>query len=51
MTTLNPGFALNSVFRKYVWNYDALAIVLVNVIGELERQRTAAASRGFLAAA
>ena len=50
---------LNCVLRQHVWSSEAWPlsklgyslILVVNVVGELQRKRTLAASRGFLAAA
>ena len=44
--TLNPDFVLNCVLRQHVWSSEAW-----HVVGELQRKRTLAASRGFLAVA
>ena len=58
--TLNPDFVLNCLLRQHVWSSEAwplsklgCLILVVNVVnvGELQRKRTLAASRGFLAAA
>ena len=58
--TLNPDFALNCVLRQHVWSSEAwlskhmaslISFLVRNVVGELQRKRTLAASRGFLAAA
>jgi len=56
--TLNPDFVLNCVLCQHVWStvkrgFRSLAslILVVNVVGELQRKRTLAGSRGFLAAA
>jgi len=57
--TLNPDFVLNCVLRQHVWSalkrgrFRSLAslILVVNVVGELQRKRTLATLRGFLAAA
>jgi len=57
---LKPDFVLNCVLRQHVWSSEAWSlsklaslILVVNVVnvGELQRKRTLAASRGFLAAA
>jgi len=53
---LNPDFVLNCVLRQHVWSlsvaaFEAWLILVVKVVGELQRKRTLAASRGFLAAA
>ena len=58
MTSNDPVwiFSLNSVLRRYVWfgalkpGFRSLATLklIVNVVGELKRKRTAEASRGFL---
>ena len=56
--TLNPDFVLNCVLRQHVWSSEAwlskhmASLILVrNVVGELQPERTLATSRGFLAAA
>ena len=55
--TLNLDFVLNCVLRQHVgalkrgFRSMASLILVVNVVGELQRKRTLAASRGFLAAA
>ena len=56
--TLNPDLVLDCVLRQHVWSSEAwlskhmVSLILVrNVVGELQRKRTLAASRGFLAAA
>ena len=56
--TLNPDLVLNCVLRQHFWSSEAWLskhmaslILVVNVVAELQRKRTLAASRGFLAAA
>ena len=58
--TSNPDFVLNCVLPQHghVWSSEAWLsklgyslILVVNVVGELQRKRTLVASRGFLAAA